>query len=67
MIRIFNSATFRFDNSERFIPMDEVNIVSMKMDTWNNDRPYILFDHKDFPLGSLRAEFRNDVWECDLD
>jgi len=39
----------------------------MKMDPWNNDRPYILFDHKDFPLGSLRAEFRNDVWECDLD
>ena len=63
MIKIFNSAV----PGERLIPMDQVNIVSMKMDTWNNDRPYILFDHKDFPLGSLRAEFRNDVWECNLD
>ena len=44
MIRIFNSATFRFDNSERFIPLEEVNVVSMKMDY--NGAPYLLFEHK---------------------
>ena len=64
MIKVFNSAYGR--NSEaREIPMDEVNVVSMKMDY--NGAPYILFEHADFPLGALRAEYRNDVWECDLD
>jgi len=65
MIRIFNSATFRFDPSERFIPLDEVNIVSNKIDTYG--RPYILFEHKDFPLGALRAEFNGEHWSCDMD
>ena len=64
MIKVFNSAYGR--NSEaREIPMDEVTVVSMKMDY--NGAPYILFEHADFPLGALRAEYRNDVWECDLD
>ena len=64
MIKVFNSAYGR--NSEaREIPMDEVNVVSMKMDY--NGAPYILFEHADYPLGALRAEYRNDVWECDLD
>ena len=64
MIKVFNSAYGR--NSEaREIPMDEVNVVSMKMDY--TGAPYILFEHADFPLGALRAEYRNDVWECDLD
>ena len=65
MIRIFNSATFRFDNSERFIPLDEVNIVSQKID--HNGKPYILFEHKDYPLGALRAEFNGEHWSCDMD
>ena len=65
MIRIFNSATFRFDNSERFIPLDEVNIVSQKIDY--NGAPYILFEHKDFPLGGLYATFDGTVWQCDMD
>ena len=65
MIRVFNSATFRFDQSERFIPLDEVNIVSQKIDY--NGRPYILFEHRDFPLGALRAEFDGTYWYCDLD
>ena len=61
IIRIFNSAV----PGEREIGLDEVNVVTMKMDY--NNRPYILFEHSDYPLGALKAEFRNDVWECDLD
>jgi hypothetical protein len=63
MIKIFNSA---YSNSEeRFIPMDEVNVVSQKMD-WQS-RPYILFEHRDYPLGALRAEFDGTYWVADLD
>ena len=65
MIRVFNSATYRFDQSERFIPLDEVNIVSQKIDY--NGAPYILFEHKDFPLGGLYATFDGTVWQCDMD
>ena len=65
MIRIFNSATYRFDPSERFLELDEVNIVSQKIDPYG--RPYILFEHKDFPLGALRAEFTGEHWSCDMD
>ena len=65
MIRVFNSATYRFDPSERFISLDEVNIVTQKID--HHGRPYILFEHSDFPLGALRAEFDGEVWLCDQD
>ena len=63
MIKIFNSA---YSNSgERYIALNEVEIRSQKIDS--NGKPYILFDHKDFPLGSLRAEFDGAHWACDLD
>ena len=61
-IKIFNSA-YR-DSKDRWLEMDEVNVVSMKMDY--EGRPYILFEHKDFPLGALRAEFMDGNWYCDL-
>jgi len=61
-IRIFNSA-YR-DSKDRWVEMDEVNVVTMKMDY--EGRPYILFEHKDFPLGALRAEFMDGNWYCDL-
>jgi len=61
-IKIFNSA-YR-DSAERWLEMDEVNVVTMKMDY--NGRPYILFEHKDYPLGALRAEFMDSNWYCDL-
>ena len=64
MIRVFNSAYGR-NSAERLIPLDEVNIVSQKIDY--NGAPYILFEHKDYPLGALRAEFDGSVWSCDLD
>jgi hypothetical protein len=64
MIKVFNSAYGR--NSEaREIQMDEVTVHTIKLDY--DGAPYMLFEHKDYPLGALRAQFRNDVWECDLD
>ena len=63
MIKVHNRA-YR-DSSERFIALDEVNIVSQKIGY--DGRPYILFEHKDFPLGALRAEFDGEYWDCDLD
>ncbi len=64
MIKVFNSAYGR--NSEaREIPLDEVNIVTQKIDY--NGAPYILFEHKDFPLGALMATFQGSYWSCDLD
>ena len=63
MIKMFNSA---YRNVEpRFIELDEVNIVSQKIDY--QGRPYILFEHKDFPLGALSATFDGIYWACDLD
>ena len=61
-IKIFNSA-YR-DSAERWVEMDDVNVVTMKMDYDN--RPYIMFEHRDFPLGALRAEFMDGNWYCDL-
>ena len=63
MIKIFNSA-YR-NSEERLIPLDEVNIVSQKICQWTS-APYILFEHKDYPLGALRAEFDGTYWSCDL-
>jgi hypothetical protein len=64
MIRIFNSAYGR-NSAERLLELDEVNIVSQKINYMG--RPYILFEHKDYPLGALRAEYDGEVWSCDLD
>jgi len=65
MIRIHNSAYGR--NSEaREIPLSEVNIHVQKIDPYTS-APYILFEHKDFPLGALKAEFDGSYWQCDLD
>ena len=63
MIKVFNSA-YR-NSAERYLELDEVNIVSQKINYMG--RPYILFEHKDYPMGALRAEYDGEVWECDLD
>jgi hypothetical protein len=60
IIRIFNSAV----PGEREIGVNEVNVVSMKMDY--DGAPYMLFEHEDFPLGALKAKFNGSNWECDL-
>lgn len=62
-ICIFNSA--RRDSERRWISVDDVNVVTMKMDYDN--RPYVMFEHVDFPLGALRADFKDGNWYCDLD
>lgn len=66
MIRIFNSAHFRETGDERFVSLDDVNIVTQKICEFTS-APYILFEHKDFPLGALRAEYNGEHWSCDLD
>ena len=63
MIKVFNSA-YR-DSEARFIPLSEVNVVVQKICEWTS-APYILFEHRDYPLGALRAEFNGTEWECDL-
>jgi hypothetical protein len=50
---------------ERFLELDEVNIVSQKIDYMG--KPYILFEHRDYPLGGLYATFDGSYWDCDLD
>ena len=61
-ICIFNSA--RRDSEKRWISVDDVRVVTMKMDYDN--RPYMMFEHRDFPLGALRADFQDGNWYCDL-
>jgi hypothetical protein len=64
MIKIFNSA---YSNSEvRNIALDEVNIVTQSINSYTG-APYILFEHKDYPLGALMAQYNGSVWSCDLD
>ena len=65
MIKVFNSAYTGSIEAPKWLPMDEVNVVTMKLDF--NGAPYMLFEHADYPGGALQAQFRNDVWECDLD
>ena len=48
----------------RYLELDEVNIVTQNI---YNGRPYILFEHKDYPLGALNAQFDGEYWDCDLD
>ena len=48
IIRIFNSAV----PGEREIGVNEVNVVSMKMDY--DGAPYMLFEHEDFPLNEVQ-------------
>lgn len=65
MIKVFNSAYQESIEQPKMIPLDEVNIVTQKMDY--NGAPYILFEHKDYPLGALSATFDGTHWSCDLD
>lgn len=63
MIRVFNSA-YR-DSSERLIPLDEVQIHTQGIETYTGV-PYILFEHRDYPLGALNASFDGTYWQCDM-
>jgi len=65
MIRIFNSAYYNETGEQRLIPLNEAEIIEQKIDA--NGRPYILFEHRDYPLGGLYAWFDGINWACDLD
>lgn len=65
-VRIFNSAYMNEEgNHARYIPVDEVKVISINMDMYG--KPYMFFEHKDYPLGSLKADFDGHFWQCDLD
>jgi len=64
MIKVFNSAYRESIQNPKMIPLDEVNIVTQKINSFG--APYILFEHRDYPLGALSAEFNGSEWECDL-
>ena len=57
MIRIFTTG----QEGERLIPLSEVNIHTQEICQFTS-APYILFEHTDFPLGALRAEFDGTYW-----
>ena len=63
MIRSFTSA-FR-NNDDRWIALDDVNIVTQGICPVFS-KPYIVFEHKDYPLGGLTADYNGENWECDL-
>jgi len=65
MIKIFNSGWGRNADS-RDISLSEVNIREQSINCYTG-APYILFEHKDFPLGALMATFQGSYWSCDLD
>jgi hypothetical protein len=62
MIRIFNSA---YPGAETKLSLEEVNIVTQKID-WMG-RPYIMFEHSDYPLGALIATYDGEFWQADMD
>jgi hypothetical protein len=63
MIRIFNSA-INYDECKE-LALGDVNIHTQGICEFTA-RPYILFEHSDYPLGALRAEFDGETWICDL-
>jgi hypothetical protein len=65
MIEVYNSA-YGTQQKRRVLSMDEVTIHTQKICQFTA-RPYIIFEHPDFPLGGLRAEFNGEKWCCDLD
>ena len=63
MIQIFNSAINYDERTE--LPLSAVKIQEQNI-CKVTARPYILFEHGDYPLGALKAEYNGEVWICDL-
>ena len=63
MIKIFNSAYP--DSNHRMLKLTEVDVRAVKLNAYGE--PELIFAHKDYPLGDLVANFRNGLWECDMD
>ena len=68
-IRIFNSAYMNAHGipcrDYRYIPLEEVSIKDQNISVYG--KPYIVFEHKDYPLGGLMAFYDGTYWQCDLD
>lgn len=64
MIEVYNSA-YGTQTQRRVLSMDEVTIHTQEICQFTA-RPYIIFEHKDYPLGGLRAEYNGEKWCCDL-
>jgi hypothetical protein len=65
-IRIFNSAyPIEGIHNARHIALEEVSIKDQNISVYG--KPYILFEHKDYPLGALMAFYDGTYWQCDLD
>jgi len=68
-IRIFNSGKPNSDGlygrDYRYISIGEVNIKDQNISVFG--KPYILFEHGDYPLGALMAFYDGTHWQCDLD
>ena len=64
-IRIFNSAYMPDYMEVRHIPLEEASIKDQNISVYG--KPYIVFEHKDYPLGGLMAFYDGTYWQCDLD
>jgi hypothetical protein len=62
MIRVFTTG----QTGERWISLEDVNIHTQGICPVFST-PYILFEHSDYPLGALKAEYNGEHWACDLD
>ena len=62
MIRIFTAGR----EGERWILLADVTVITQEIDSVFGT-PYIFFEHKDYPLGALKAEFTGEHWSCNLD
>ena len=49
----------------RYIPLSEVAIKDQNISVYG--KPYIVFEHSDYPLGALMAFYDGTYWQCDLD
>mgnify|MGYP000005719505 CR=1 FL=1 len=68
-IRIFNSGIPNSDglygHDNRIIALEDVSIKDQNISVYG--KPYILFEHGDYPLGALMAFYDGTYWQCDLD
>jgi hypothetical protein len=52
-------------HESQFLNTDDVTI--QKTDLTVEGRPYIMFEHENYPLGALMAVYDGKFWQCDLD
>tara|TARA_B100000287_G_scaffold27331_1_gene26002 strand:- start:422 stop:628 length:207 start_codon:yes stop_codon:yes gene_type:complete len=65
-IRVYNSARMNERGFlSQFLDTDDVTIH--KTDLTVEGKPYIMFEHENYPLGSLMAIYDGTFWQCDLD